>query len=479
MGHRLSTVAIIGAGASGVLTALQVLAPPGEAPASLVLIERSKTIGAGVAYSTTQESHLLNVPAASMSAFSRDPGHFVRWLDRHGLPDAGGAFVPRFLYGRYLRDTMGSLARSGGSDGAIEVLHDEVLDIEVRDGVPWLVPGHGYPGRVDAVVLATGVVASRFPPELAAADGHERCVVNPWLPGALDRLSPRDTVTLIGTGLSAVDALLTLADKGQQGPVHAISRRGWLPAAHTAVYDPSADLAHSVSQLEGATARGLLHEFRQEVARARVVGADWREVVDLLRPRVPELWHGLNGAEQRRFKRHLERLWNVHRHRMAPQVASRVEQLRDAGIFNVHAGEVLSFGPSARPLRLNVKLRSTGLVHSWDTDWLVNCTGPGPVVFGDGQTIMNRLRARGLVIPGAHGIGVATSAQGRVLDAAGDPVNWLWAIGPLRQGQLYESTAVPEIRSQAQEVAAQLQRMLAATEPVDTERGTAALATAV
>ncbi|HXW78693.1 MAG TPA: FAD/NAD(P)-binding protein [Acidimicrobiales bacterium] len=479
MSYRAPSVGIIGAGASGVLAAIHVF-KAGKLPGSVVLIERSE-VGTGVAYSTTQQSHLLNVPAALMSALSRSPDHFVRWLNRQGSPDAGGSFVPRALYGRYLRETLRSATSADEADRAIEVVRDEVVDIVVEGGAPKLVLSQASPRPVDAVVLATGLVPPRFPGSLATAADHPRCIVNPWAPGALDVVPAGDTVTLLGTGLSAVDALLTLADRGQRGLVRAISRHGLLPAAHTPARHADALAADRGQPLGGATAtaRGLLRGFRQEVSRAEALGADWRDVVDLVRPRVPDLWQGLDEAEQRRFKRHLERVWNVHRHRMAPQVADRVEQLREAGVFHVHAGEVLSLRPNKGSLGLDLRLRATGLIHTWDTDWLVNCTGPDPVVFRDDQVLMNTLRARGLAIPGAHGIGVATSRTGNVLDSGGHPVEWLWAIGPLRQGDLYESTAVPEIRSQAHDVAGEIRRWLEANVAVKRDSNRAQLATAV
>ena len=77
-------MAVIGAGASGALTALHILSSPGLVPARLVLFERSGKVGAGVAFSTPYKSHVLNVPASGMSAFIEDPEHFARWLDRQG-----------------------------------------------------------------------------------------------------------------------------------------------------------------------------------------------------------------------------------------------------------------------------------------------------------------------------------------------------------------------------------------------------------
>jgi uncharacterized NAD(P)/FAD-binding protein YdhS len=159
-----------------------------------------------------------------------------------------------------------------------------------------------------------------------------------------------------------------------------------------------------------------------------------------------------------RFKRHLERYWSVHRHRMAPEVAAQVERLLDDGLFHVHSGQVLAVKKTGSSLRLAVKTFPSGHVRHWSTDWVVNCSGPDPNIFRADQVVMTSLHSRGLARPGRFGIGVDTDLAGKVIGGSGQVSDWLWAVGSLRQGQLLESTAVPEIRVQALNIAAQIQR---------------------
>ena len=242
------------------------------------------------------------------------------------------------------------------------------------------------------------------------------------------------------------------------GPVHAVSRHGLLPHVHAARTRPASGIAERCQELNGTRARTLLRQVREIVAEAEAQGGDWRDVVDLLRPRAQGLWMALDPAEQLRFKRHLERYWSVHRHRMAPEVAAEVERLSDSGLFHVHSGQILAVDAAGSSLRLAVKSPARGLVRHWNTDWLVNCSGPDSGVFRDDQVLMSRLHSRGLARPGPFGIGVDTDLGGRVVGASGQPADWLWAVGSLRQGQLLESTAVPEIRVQARNTIAHVQR---------------------
>jgi uncharacterized NAD(P)/FAD-binding protein YdhS len=453
------TIAIVGAGASGVLAALHILDTPG-APVRLLLVERSGKAGRGVAFSTEHRSHLLNVPAASMSAFERDPGHFVRWLGAKGFPNAQDDFVPRRLFGQYLCETLLSWAQLRQGDDLLEIARDEVVDIDAT-GAPTLVFARRQPARVDAVVLATGILPPRWPRGLENWQDNERCISDPWRPDVLDQVRPADTVTLLGTGLTAIDVLLALAEKGHHGSVRAISRHGLLPRAHLSGPQTASTTGVSPLELGDRRTRLLLHQFRHAVTEAEARGGDWREVVDLLRPRAQGLWQSLPPEEQLRFRRHVERFWNVHRHRMAPAVAEQVDQLRDSGIFRSLAGRIVAIEPYPLSLQLQVKLASIERPYRWQTDWLVNCTGPGTFAFTNDQVLAQSLRRRGLARPGHLDTGIDTDAGGRVLAASGRPTDWMWALGSLRQGQLLETTAVPEIRSQALHVASGVRRWFA------------------
>ena len=454
-----AAIAIVGGGASGALVAAHLLRRP-SSPFHIVLVERAGRVGEGIAYSTSSKCHLLNVPARSMSAFEDDPGHFVRWLASRGLPAAADDFVPRTFYGRYLRETLWPRVADGTPSPTLGTVFAGVVDLSSGPQGPELVLDNGHTIAAKVVVLSTGMLMRQFPASLSGATTHPRCITDPWAHGALAGIPPSATVTLLGSGLTAIDVLLALQESGHRGPVHAISRHGLLPRAHRTAPQGREVLEPPCRDLEGSEVRSLLHQARQMMKGAGAGGADWRDLVDALRPEVPRLWSGLSGDEQLRFRRHLERLWNVYRHRMAPPVAQAVDELQNSGIFFVHAGEVDAVEDVGAALHLQVKLRARARPYAWKTDWLVNCTGPGPHIFERGQPLMDALLARGLVRPGPIGMGVGTDERGRVLDAQGQPSPWLWAVGPLRQGQLLESTAVPEIRVQARDIALDINRSL-------------------
>jgi uncharacterized NAD(P)/FAD-binding protein YdhS len=397
-------VAVVGGGCSGVLVTRELLRGGDD---DVVLIEPGEP-GGGIAYGNAQPWHLLNSRAGAMSADPDDPGHFVRWAGT-----TAEAFRPRAEYGRYLRSVLAEADRD--HPGRLRVHRARVAAIG-PDGVVALDDGDAV--HADHVVLATGgPAAARQQIE------HRRYVTDPWRPGVLEALPAGEPVLLVGTGLTAVDVALTLtADGRRTAPVVAVSRRGLLPLTHSDHATPP-----TVPSLDDcATLRDVVRAVRAAAGEA----GDWRPIVDGLRPMLDQLWGALTPGEQDAFLRHLARPWECHRHRMAPAVATRVVELRAAGLLEIRAG-----GVAAWP----------GLA---DFAAVVNCAGPGRLP-GAAGPLVGGLLAAGLARVGPHGLGLDIDEAGRLVGGDGRATDRLWVIGALRRGARWETTAVPEIRAQA------------------------------
>ena len=97
-------IAIVGAGFSGLLTAVNLLQ---ASPAVRVtLIERRGVFGPGTAYDTGNPQHLLNVRLDNMSAFPDRPGHLADWLAEQPSWRAQDGFITRGVYGDYLQSLL-------------------------------------------------------------------------------------------------------------------------------------------------------------------------------------------------------------------------------------------------------------------------------------------------------------------------------------------------------------------------------------
>jgi len=418
-------VVIVGGGAAGALVALHLLRDTANIT-EVTVVEPRERLAEGVAYSTADSAHLLNVPAGGMSAYDDDPANFVRWMHCDS-----GDFTVRHRYAEYLRD---ELQRAAAARPQTTFVHlperveqitaapPGVLNVRTaRAGAPDL-----QALSADAVVLALGNAPPTRPAwcsEVASA----RLIADPWAPGALDEIGDGERVLCVGTGLTYVDVALTLSRRGAS--VTGASRHGLLPAVH-AEHVHAPDIPAPV----------VPTHFDSPVAVSRWLRAqpDWRAAFTALRPHTQRIWRGFSAAHQSQFLRHARRHWDVHRHRMSQTVADELhDRLRD-GRIRVVRDDALA------------------LATSRDFDRVILCTGPDDTALLR-QAPLAGLVADGVVRPGPHGMGIdADPDTGQVCDEAQRLVGGLFAIGTLRRGTLWESTAVPELRAQARRLAAVL-----------------------
>lgn len=435
-----ATVAIIGAGFSGLLTALHLLADP-DGPI-VRLVERRGVFGRGVAYSSPNPEHLLNVRAANMSAFPDDPGHFVRWLARHPGRATEDGFVTRRVYGDYLQALLRrAAAEAGGERLLLEA--DEAVDLQpIAEG--WqVILSLGRMFAADAVVLSIGALPSASPEGAdPAVLVSPRYVADPWSLAPNTDLGRR--VLLLGTGLTMVDVVLTHAAPGRR--FIAISRRGLTPRAHV-----SGQVAPGAQTQPQGSPTVLLRRFR---SAARTAG--WREQLDGWRPHVQAVWAGWSERERRQALRHLGPWWDVHRHRMAPMAAREMVRLQAKGMLSVRAGRIERLTLADEQIRILWRRRGQPRRASLRVDTVINCTGACCDLRLAREPLIARLLARGLIQPDQLGMGARVDDQSRAIGAKGSPNPTLFAIGPLTRGAFLEITAVPDIRLQAQQVARRL-----------------------
>lgn len=421
-------IAIIGGGFSGALLAIRLAhAAPDR---TIHLIERQRRAGVGLAYGACEPHHLLNVPTSRME-LGLMPS-FADWLTRAGFKPPedtalADAFAPRALFGRYVEERLGEASR-------VNRIRGDAVRISRTERKVFFADGRAV--DADIVVLATG---NRAPAPLRHAHDGAHAMPDPWALDAFDDLDADAPVLFIGAGLTMVDIALSLAARGHRGEMIALSRHGLLPARHEAGGAWTAFL----SSTEASTARGAVALVRREAKRAVTAGVPWRRVIDAARPDVARVWRAWPHSERARFLRHARAWWDIHRHRMAPQIADALEALRASGQLKVMAGRIIGEGDGSVQVRRR---------HGRDIDTLrvarvFNCTGPASDYARIEEPLFADLRRNGLLRADALQLGVETE-ESALVDASGSASGWLFALGPLTRPAFWEVTAVPEIRAQ-------------------------------
>lgn len=438
------TIVIVGGGFSGTLLAINLARFGG--PRTILIERRADQVARGVAYSTPHPSQLLNVRAGGMSALPDQPDHFARWVTGRGGSGAT-AFVPRALYGAYLREMLIETGLTAGD--RLVMREGEACDIvPAAEGVAVLLDD-GTRVTGDAAVLAVGNLPPHDPPGVDGdALSTDVYVRDPWRDDPTAGLAAGDRVLLLGTGLTAVDVALALDASGFAGEIVALSRRGLSPRRHMDGQPPVKGLWEPPSD--------PLSRITADVRAKARDGADWRGAIDSMRPVTQRMWAGADDVERARFLRHLRPFWDVHRHRLAPVVADRIEALVASGKLAFRAGKTIAVTPHANGLVLDWRPRHRDAAERLHVRRIVNCTGPQGDLTRSTETLLRTLATRGAIRADRLRLGVDVDIRSRVIAADGTPDPRLYCVGPMTRGSSWEIVAVPDLRRQSWDVARRL-----------------------
>lgn len=390
--------------------------------------------GRGVAYSTNDPLHLLNVPAGRMSALVSEPDDFVRFVASVTGRCEPQAFEPRRLWGDYITRKVTEAER--GARSRVHRVQSTAVALDRHHGRWRLLTSDGRNVDAAAVVLATGLRTPRIPALEPLHDGG-LCSSPGFEP--MGQADPRAPVLLVGTGLSMLDAVLSLA-RDERLRFVAVSRHGLLPRVH----DTSVTPAKLPFPGEHADARGLVRWTREAIDGA----SDWRSIVDGLRPHTQRVWATLPDVEKRRLLRHVRRLWEVHRHRCAPEIHERIQKLVDEGRLEIRAAQPVASRCVGALAQVTLKQRN-GKVRTETFSRVLSCVGPSLDLRSTDDPLFLSAFTRGHAVPHPLGLGLRATVRGEVVGRHGAPSPGLYAIGPMLAGELWESTAIPELRAQA------------------------------
>ena len=454
---------IIGAGFSGTVTAIEFLkrAPKGS---QLIIVNRSGKMARGLAYGTNSPHHLLNVPAGNMSALVDSPDSFLAFCQRIDPDTHSGSFVSRKMYGAYLSELLSQAEME--SSVQCSRITGEVLSIQPA-GTGATIENHtGERIVADHVVLAFGNFSPARPHGLQQLDSCSAYIEDPWSTTAkvVSHEAPR--ILLVGSGLTAVDTLISLRQSHPDAKVTMVSRRGLLPTAHRERM-PVVGFSTSICADVLAAPRSVssyMRLIRREIARSP---EHWREVVAAMRPITSELWEGLSLDERRRFLRHVQPHWDVYRHRVAPKTFQIYQDALAASGVRSIAGRILSIALEGPCVSVRIKTRGTENIDEWQFDQIINCTGPCTDIGKITDTFISYLSKEAMICADALNLGINVDKDYAVVDSSGKSSGWLSYVGPMLKAQLWEATAVPELRQHARALAIQVAQ--AFTAPVGSD----------
>jgi uncharacterized NAD(P)/FAD-binding protein YdhS len=419
------------------------------------VVDRGTLPGRGLAYGSPHRFHLLNVPAGEMSAWPDAPDDFLSWARTHfDAALQARSFPPRSIYGAYVGSLLEATLDEFGKE-RFQWIRDEARSLHRRKGRLAVQTNLGTELLASVVVLATG----NFPPGNPRLPGLKTSASLyfqfAWAKNVLEDLPTTGSVLMLGSGLTSVDLIMALKSKGYCGVIHVLSHKGLFPRPRRQ-QRPDEPWALFWDETSPRTVRGLLRLIRNQVRAAAAQGINWRAVIDSLRPVTQEIWRSLPIEEQRRFVRHARAYWDVHRHRVAPEIADLLDDMRSDGLVRLHTGTVTQYSESDHRAEVHYRDRGTRTEKTLRVDRVINCSGSETDCRSIDESFITSLVVQGFARPDRLFLGVDVNEHGALIDYKGMPSHRLYAIGPIRKGCFWETTAVPEIRVQAAALAEHL-----------------------
>ncbi|MHC8410853.1 FAD/NAD(P)-binding protein [Pseudomonas sp. Hz4] len=460
---RHADILIVGGGLSGAMLAAQLLRLPGKR--QVLVIEPRAELGRGEAYSAVELGHTLNGNAARMSVDPDNADDLTQWLTEYiaagGWPESdeqhvplSELFPPRGIFGLYVQQRLSEAQAVGAVNGStVEHVRAEVVDLQTRDDSVLLTLRDGQRLQGAYAVLATGMFPAARTPQTESS-GLNAAALDPWDVAAMQQLEPPSTVLIIGSGLTMVDAVVSLEQAGHRGPIEVFSRHGLLP--HVRRQPPAwADFLSEDQSIR--TPRQLVRELRRHCMDAIAQGIDWQAPLDTVRVHIGRLWNQATDVQRRQFVRHVRPWWESHHHRSPPLSAELVERLHKEGRLRIQAASFKGLEPSVDgAVSIRIRRRGESEITVVSGAALINSSGIEYDWRRVARPLPQQLLARGLIRPGPLALGIAAAVDGAVLGADEHVASRLFALGPPLRGMWWESTAVTDVASQAKALAARL-----------------------
>jgi len=440
-------VLIIGGGFSGVITAINLL-KKSQTASTFGLINDKFPLSRGIAYSTNEPYHLLNVPAGKMSAFPDEPNNFVDWLATH--PDFSSTeelhtlFIPRIVYGEYIQHLLNSQIQS--SPSTLHQIKDEAIALKVEsNGYKVSLKNPQQKVQSPKIVLALGnALPFNVLQKYNITNQTKRYITNPWDFERIKQIPSDKDIVIIGSGLTTVDLLLTLKQNMHEGKIHVFSRHGFFPKAHKP-FEPIS-IPHNIDSF--STALKSLRYLKLQLKSH----TNWRAVIDSLRPITQTIWQNWPNKEKKRFIKHLRVYWDIHRHRIAPEIMQSLKTIITANQVTISAGSITYAERKSNLFEIHFATKHAEQLKRLQSDYIINATGPNYISYMN-HPLIESLFNQNLTCWDNFKLGINVNFDNLLVNDHDKVSQNLYALGPLTKSKFWEVIAVPDIRDQANNIA--------------------------
>lgn len=458
----MKKIGIIGGGFTGTMTAVQLIDKSTE-PCEIILINERETLNKGIAYNPYSDKHLLNVIAVKMSAYPDNPDHFLDWImrrDEFKNKDKtliANSFLPRQVYGEYLCGIWeGAKKRAELKQIKITTIDSFVVDLDVTESSVSLCLDNNLKLNIHNCVIATGNHLPRNP-RIKNMDFYNspNYFQNPWKVESVKDTNENLPVLIVGNGLTMVDTVLGLLEQGFKGEIYSISPNGFniLPHRHNGLkYSKLVEELH-----DDMTIYELVKLVNQHIKTVREYGVSAEPIIDSLRPHTQSIWKSFSDQEKDLFMSRLRHLWGVARHRIPLHSHDKIQQLRIDGKLHINSGKIIDINESNESIIIQYFDKKENEIKEINVSRIINCTGPETDLMSLDKSFLKNCLLKGILTQDKLSLGIKANTESfKIVNSDGKPHPNLFTIGSNLKGELWESTAVNELRGQAEKLAEKL-----------------------
>jgi len=487
-------IAIIGCGASGTVT-LHYLVEYYERmklphPPRIYIFEKSKDLGLGIAYSTRNDEHILNMRNGTIDIFSDKPGDFMDWLNmnaaRLGLTKketAFDAFLPRRIVGLYLQENLHrNVSRAKQLGISVTFIQEEITDFHEL-GSKYRLRFNASSIDVDYAVFCLGNLPSTNYPQLYDVPTYFH---SPWELDAKIKSSAKP-IGILGASLTAVDTLLSLAPR-TTGPLYFIAPTGRLPKVlHIKrPFTPEFVTKETIAKMTDdftrkLTLREVILLFKKEIETATGGPVDWKQLrqvdddpvralqTDIARaengenhwhtvladtsPLLPLIWGNLRERDKKRFYHYYYHWWRIYRVSMPLQNAKKVLRLLESGRLKIIRGvRSVTYDQHTKQFSITYKQHehAGGQLH---VPYLVDGTGTGFDITKSQSPLIQHMITNGLLVPHPMGGATVNHETLQLVRQTGTEIPRAFFFGMLTKGVHFYTNALDANAAHAEQVA--------------------------
>lgn len=455
----MKKIGIIGGGFTGMMTAVHLMQQ--SAACEVTIFNDEETFGRGIAYNPYSDKHLLNVITSKMSAYPGNADHFLDWvMEQPEFMDKdrkliANAFMPRGVFGKYLMHVWETAVYNSDGKCVISKIFSQVTGLDVNDSFVSLTLDNGAQMEFDYCVVTSGNNVPRNPriksPQFYDSPNYFQ---NPWKEKSVLGLTDKP-VLIVGNGLTMVDTVLSLMEQGFKGQIYSISPNGFNILPHRHIGMKYSKMAEEISM--NMTLLELVSLANKHIKIAREYGVSAEPVIDSFRPYTQKLWHNFTDREKSTFMGRLRHLWGATRHRIPLHSFEKLQKLRAGDRLHIHSGSLIDINENVDGITVEYHDRQDGATKTMVVGRIINCTGPESDFaklesgFLKGCVLNNTLKQDALKL------GIVTDvATFGIIGPDGRPYSNLFTIGSNLRGELWETTAVHDLREQAEKLAHQI-----------------------